>query len=280
MKIALVVNFEKEKSVDIAKKTIDIISSKAEILCDENTYNVLKNRCIIISKTPFEECDICIIIGGDGTILHNAKNASLHGKEILGINTGRIGYLAGLEEDELDKLLLLFEEKYNTEERIMLDVYHKTDKGEHKYIAFNDAVISKGSLSRMIDIELFVGEHHIPYRSDGLIMATPTGSTAYSMSAGGPVVDPSVKNIIITPICPYSYFTRSLVLPSQTEISVSVDLKDEREAFLNIDGEIAVKISNGETVKITQSATKVKLINLKFNNIYNCLERVTGGYSK
>ena len=100
------------------------------------------------------------------------------------------------------------------------------------------------------------------------------------MSAGGPVVDPSVKNIIITPICPYSYFTRSLVLPSQTEISVRVDLKDEREAFLNIDGEIAVKISNGETVKITQSATKVKLINLKFNNIYNCLERVTGGYSK
>ena len=85
MKIALVVNFEKDKSVDIAKKTIDMISSKAEILCDENTYNVLKNRCIIISKTPFEECDICIIIGGDGTILHNAKNASLHGKEILGI---------------------------------------------------------------------------------------------------------------------------------------------------------------------------------------------------
>jgi len=280
MKIGLIINFEKEIAVSKAKETIDILSKKCDLICDESTYSRLNFSGVSSCANLFDECDICIIIGGDGTILHNAKKAAQYGKAVLGINAGRIGYLAGLGVNELDRLTELLNKNYKTEERIMLDVEHISGNNYEKYTAFNDAVISKGSLSRMIDIELLVGGHNLNYRADGLIIATPTGSTAYSMSAGGPVLDPLVENMVITPICPYSHFTRSIVLPSFEPVSTKVDASENKEAYLTVDGEVAVRILNGDIVNVNQSDTKVKLINLRRDNKYNFLERITGGCYK
>ena len=227
----------------------------------------------MVCDDVFSLCDILIIIGGDGTIIHNAKLAAVASKPVLGVNTGRIGYLAGVESSDLNAISSLFCGGYKIEERIMLEITHLKDNEKNDYIAFNDAVISKGNLSRLIDINLNLEGTNIKYRADGLILATPTGSTAYSMSAGGPVVHPLVENIVVTPICPYSYFTKSLVLPKDTEISVSVDAIENKQAYLTIDGEIAVEINPNDEISAKICETKVKLININSESIYNCLER-------
>ncbi len=280
MKIGLIVNFEKDTSLRISQKVVEFLETKVELFCDINTYDILGDESLKVTDKIFEVSDFCIIIGGDGTIIHNAKMASLKGKPVLGINAGRIGFLSGLEAEELHKLNLIIEDNFDIEERIMLDVKHISDGSVKNFIAFNDAVITKGSISRMLDIKCRIDNRDLKYRSDGLIIATPTGSTAYSMSAGGAVVDPTLENMIVTPICPYTYFTRSIVLPASKELFIQTEADDKKEAFLTIDGEVAVKLMSSDKISVSLSNTKVKLIKLKNDSIYDCLEKITGGLSK
>lgn len=280
MKIGFIVNFEKESALEIAKKAIDILKFKADLFCDAFAFKKLACDGVFSCDNLFEISDICIVVGGDGTIIHNAKLAAINGKPVLGINAGRIGFLSGLEADELEKLNSLIGGELNIEERIMLDIVHTSNNSVSRFTAFNDAVITKGNISRMIDIECNIDEHSLKYRSDGLIFATPTGSTAYSMSAGGPIVDPILENTIVTPICPYAYFTRPIVLPASKQLYIKVESDDIKEAYLTVDGEVAVKISSDDVIKISLSETKVKLINLRKDSIYNCLEKLTGGCCK
>ncbi len=140
--------------------------------------------------------------------------------------------------------------------------------GAKEYTAFNDVVLSKGALSRMTDIELSVDEHILRYRADGLIVATPTGSTAYSLSAGGPVVEPSVGNILVTPICPYEFIKKPIILPSEARLSVAADTDGDREFFLTVDGEIAVKIEKTDRVYIKKSNKTVKLIKYRAESFF------------
>ncbi len=280
MKIGFIINFEKNPALDIAMKAIEVLKNKAELFCDSSAFEKLSCDDVAACDNLFEQCDICIIIGGDGTIIHNAKLAAFEGKPVLGINAGRIGFLSGLEANELHKLNNLICGELNVEERIMLDIVHQSNDSVSKFTAFNDAVITKGNISRMIDIECVIDEHSLKYRSDGLIFATPTGSTAYSMSAGGPIVDPILENTVVTPICPYAYFTRPIVLPACKELFVRTESDDQKEAYLTVDGEVAVKLSSKDKLNISLSKTKVKLINLRKDSIYNCLEKLTGGCCK
>ncbi len=222
-----------------------------------------------------QACDAVIALGGDGTIIHCAKRAAAFGKPVLGINCGRLGFMAGLELDELDELDRLILGDYDKEYRMMLDVSVSDGEREYRYSALNEAVISRGPLSRMIEIG--VSNHGVPlsaYKADGVIVATPTGSTAYSLSAGGPVVDPSLDCLLLTPICPHSLHTRPYLFNEDADLTVvPCTYEDGPSVFVTVDGEEAIAVPKGGMVRITRSNTRASLIKLREQSFYQVLDR-------
>ncbi len=210
-------------------------------------------------------CDIVLALGGDGTIIHAAKSAAKSGKRTLGINCGHLGYTAGLETDELEMLGALKTGEYTIDRRMMLKV--KTDSGE--FLGINEAVITKGALSRMLSIRAKVGSSSMDYSSDGLIIATPTGSTAYSLSAGGAVIDPTLDALAITPICTHSFFRSPIVVGAEQPIEVTVCCN--REAYLTVDGDEAIPIKQNERVIISKADICVELIRIKTDGFLKTL---------
>lgn len=278
MKIAIIPNLDKINARDTVSGIIDVlkcINIYALLPIEIGAGNTF--GCKTCPEADiYEEADIVIAVGGDGTIIRTAKRAAEHGKLVLGVNSGRIGFMAGLEQSELEYLKKLKTGDYDTENRMLLDaklINTVTNEILGEYHCLNDAVISKGALSRIMDITLDCNSELIQYRSDGLIVATPTGSTAYSMSAGGPVVDPSVEGMIITPICPHSFFARSILLNADSKIIVSADNPPDTKAYLTVDGEEAFELKHGYAVKITKSDLSVRLIKLKKDSFYRTLSR-------
>ncbi len=215
-----------------------------------------------------EECDFVIAVGGDGTILHVAKKAALCNKAVLGINSGRVGYMAGLEADELELLSLLKTGDFRLENRMLLDVAVKSGENESNHLALNEVVVSRGGAARIIDINLSVnGEEPIKYGADGIIISTPTGSTAYSLSAGGPVMAPDIEGMILTPICPHSLDSRSLILSADTNLCIDGKCRNGGEVFCSVDGELPIDITNG-MITVKKSNTIVNLIRIKNDPFY------------
>lgn len=261
MKAIIIPNLEKEGAANIlAKVRIALAENNIE-------YNISE------SLDNLSGIDIIITIGGDGTIIHAAKAGAEHNIPILGINAGRIGYLANISPHELSLLSALNKGTYETEERMLLEV----TLGDQKYYCLNEAVISKGSLSRMIDIKLSVDGCPISYRADGLIAATPTGSTAYSMSAGGPVVDPSLGLFLITPICSNSLFDRPIILSENSVLEVLTECPQNTEAYLTIDGEKSIKIMPQQALTIKKAPYTAKLIKIKNSSFYETLSEKMRG---
>ena len=227
----------------------------------------------------YAEADLMVVLGGDGTILETARRAAMRQTPILGINLGRVGYMAELEIAEIDLLeKLFFENKnqptYTLERRSMLHVELLGVGGEIRSTAYglNDAVITNGSIARIVDVELF--ENGVPVttcRSDGLIVATPTGSTAYSMSAGGPVADPRVKCFCVTPICPHSLATRPMIFPDTATLEIKNVCQREKMLYLTVDGRTNCELYRGESVRITKSSMETCLIRLKECSFYHRL---------
>ncbi len=230
----------------------------------------------------YARADILAVLGGDGTILEASRRAAINKTPILGINMGRLGYMTELELDEIKLLQKLFEGNYGIDERSMLAVTMLDVNGQKKLSSFalNDAVISNGSIARIVDLELAEGGAEVStYRADGLIIATPTGSTAYSMAAGGPITDPRLKCFCVTPICPHSLTARPLIFPDSAVLDVKNICERERNLFLTIDGRINYELFRGEVVRITKSDKTTQLITLKERGFYNILsQKMTGGH--
>ncbi|MBR2152696.1 MAG: NAD(+)/NADH kinase [Clostridia bacterium] len=226
---------------------------------------------INIEPIPYEEiaeCDFVIAVGGDGTILHVAKNAALYGKAVLGINSGRIGYMAGLEADELELLSNLKTGDFRLEKRMLLDINVKTDENESSHLALNEVVVSRGGAARIIDINLSVnGEAPIEYGADGIIVSTPTGSTAYSLSAGGPVMAPDIEGMILTPICPHSLDSRSVIFSADTQLKIDGECRSGGDVYCSVDGEMPINVTNG-SITVKKSNTVVNLIRIKNDPFY------------
>ncbi|MBQ9080787.1 MAG: NAD(+)/NADH kinase [Clostridia bacterium] len=227
---------------------------------------------------PLEEvysrADILVVLGGDGSILEAARRAAITKTPILGINLGRLGYMAELEMDELRLISRLFDGSFSIDERSMLGVTMIDNKGQKKLSSFalNDAVVSGGSVARMVDIELLAGSEHVTtYRADGLIIATPTGSTAYSMSAGGAICDPALNCFCVTPICPHSLAARPLIFPDSATLEVRNICDREKNLFLTIDGRTNYELFRGEVVRITKSDKTTRLITLRDRSFYGTL---------
>lgn len=220
-----------------------------------------------VRSGSFEEliaaCDVIVTVGGDGTILHCAKHAMEYSKPILGVNTGRLGYLAQLEPNETELLCRLAQEEYTIQHRMLLSV--SIEGRAERYDALNDVVISKGDLSRMVDLEIIGdGNSMGGYRADGLILSTPTGSTAYSLSAGGPIVHPAIETIIVTPVCPHSLNDRSVLLPAQMELTVrSRFVNSPDNVVISVDGELVASLDKNSVVHIRRADKTVQFISLR-----------------
>ena len=219
-----------------------------------------------------ESCDLIVAVGGDGTIIHTAKHASVAGKPILGVNLGRLGFLAGVEKDELHKLKALFTGDYRVRRLMMLSVTVHSVKGDTTYRALNDAVVS-GAQSRIYDFGFSVdGSKLYKFRADGLILATPAGSTAYSLSAGGPVVDPESECVIFTPICPHALFNRSTLFCADKTITVSTDSDYSGEVYLTIDGGAPIRIHKTDTVSVSRSTYYTELSQTDDRTFYGIVD--------
>lgn len=232
--------------------------------------------------TLLNEADVVIAVGGDGTIIHAAKLAAEVGKPILGINSGYLGFTAGLELDDICKVTKLADNDFPIEKRMLLDVTVTDENGSEKLSchAMNDAVISRGTLAKIID--LCVTENGRPalnYRVDGLIVSTPTGSTAYALSAGGPAISPGISCLEVTPICPHALTSRTIIFSDNSELSISVGSKHdnsgsstENEVYLTVDGEISCRIESTDRVYIKKSSVYayfISLNELSFSEILN-----------
>ncbi len=215
--------------------------------------------------------DLVICFGGDGTILHMAKAATRRGIPIMGVNIGTMGFMAELESTELDKLKNLATGDYTLDKRMMLDVTVQRDRDILFHdISLNDVAVTKGAIARIVHLSVKCdGVQAIECGGDGVIIATPTGSTAYSLSAGGPIVEPEAKNILITPICAHDVASRCIVASDQRIVTVEMVHNARRNAYLSVDGGKAVRLNMGDVATIRKSNLETKLIRLKDRSFYD-----------
>lgn len=214
-------------------------------------------------------------MGGDGTILHSSKIATEHGLPILGVNIGTMGFIAELEASEMELLRKIPQGDYTVEPRTMLDVsvvsgkqtlFHET--------ALNDAVITKGAIARVVQLSITCdGVEATSFSGDGVILCTPTGSTAYSMSAGGPIVEPSAKNFLITPICAHAMLAKSIVVAPDRVIAVRVGKVGRHNAFLSVDGGRAFRLNVGDEIVVKSSQKVTRLVRLKDISFFEILNK-------
>ena len=272
MLVAVIPNLDKRGSSETVEKMSSFFKE-----CNITAYLPDDICCAGYEHAPIDElykiADVIITIGGDGTIMRFAKRAALDGKPVLGINAGRVGYLANIEQNEYSLLSKLGTGEYTIEERMMLNVTIKENGNViGEYEALNDAVISSGYLSRIIDVTASVdGGDVITYHADGLIAATPTGSTAYSMSAGGPVIDPTMKCVCLTPICSHSLAAKPILIGAHKEIKLKAYSKKRTDICLSVDGRKVANIKPFTEIYITQSKNAVKLVRINERSFYKTL---------
>ena len=221
---------------------------------------------------PGEPYDLVVVLGGDGTLLSVARSVYPN-VPILGVNLGRLGFLTELSRAELyPSLVRLLAGQYELEERSLFDVsVVRGKKVRDRFRAFNDAVITKSALAQIIELELRVdGSLMARYRSDGLIISTPNGSTAYNLSAGGPIVYPALPVAVLTPICPHTLSMRPIVVPDSKAVQVILHTRST-EVYLTVDGQEGVEIDHRDIVEVKRSATTAQLVRLNPRTFYDNL---------
>ncbi len=242
-------------------------SLEREILCCFGDY--IRERVSFVGDEEFYSSpDVLIVLGGDGSILKAARRCAGGNVPILGINLGRIGYMAELEIDELSLLDRIADGDYRIENRMMLEA----DISGEKLYALNEAVVGGASIFRIVEIELYCDGNMVNhYRADGLIASTPTGSTAYSMSAGGAVVDPRMDAMIVTPICSHSLNATPLVFSAESELIMKNVTEREEKLYLNVDGCEMRTLTYGDIVTLRKGDKSVGFIRIKDGGFYQVL---------
>lgn len=239
----------------------------------DKTFELPKDLSFYKLDRELPNEDLVICFGGDGTILHMAKAATKHGIPILGVNIGTMGFMAELESDEMDKLKQIASGDYTIDRRMMLDVTVRRDRDVlYRDICLNDIAITKGAVARIVHLSVRCdGVQAMECGGDGIIIATPTGSTAYNLSAGGPIVEPEAKNMMITPICAHDMVSRCIVTSDKRVITVALVRNARRNAFLSVDGGKAVRLNMGDITTIRKSNMETKLLRLKERSFFDVL---------
>jgi NAD+ kinase len=277
MTLGIVANLSKSAVLDILpefirklyEKRIPVVVTK-DIESKLELTNLHLKTCT--SNELGQHCGMVIAFGGDGTILSAAKAVSPTEIPILGVNVGRFGFLAEISVDELyEKLDQLVAGDYLIEDRMAIETTITKDLDKHCYFAFNDVVLEKGGFSRTILIETYINEEYLnTYNADGLLICTPTGSTAYSLSAGGPLLTPDMKALVINPICPHSLSQRPLVIRDDKVVQFKA-WSEKREMLLSVDGQSVLRVTEDHLIQVKKAAKSVKLVKCSGNSFYHVL---------
>ena len=257
-------------------KTVGIIVKPNHAEADETARELsvwLGERGIAAKQKDFENVDLAVVLGGDGTMISAARALSDLDVPVLGINYGSLGYLTEFRIEELyDALENVLKGDYQIDKRVTLDVTHiRSDRELSKNRVLNDVVINKAALARIINIEATLDGLYVnDFRADGLIVSTPTGSTAYNLSAGGPIVFPSMNAVVITPICPFTLSNRPIVVPDTAEILLRLKT-DNEDVALTLDGQIGFELTTEDVIKVTKSETTLNLIKPPNRNYFSVL---------
>ena len=277
MKVILTPNPYRDKNFQTVRNAVEVLKSAGlnPRVClpfdIDRSYELPKDIRFHRLDREIGNAEMVICFGGDGTILHMAKAATKRDIPILGVNIGTMGFMAELESSELDKLALLADGKYKLDNRMMLDVTIQRDRDIiYHDICLNDVVITKGAVARIVHLQVKCdGVCAMESGGDGVIISTPTGSTAYSFSAGGPIVEPDARNIIITPICAHEVGSRCIVASDRRTVTVEMVHNARRNAYLSADGGRAVRLNMGDVAIVKKSKLETKLVRLKDRSFYD-----------
>lgn len=260
MTVLVIPNLQKEKAKEITLQALALLQQNHVRVCMENALQPCFGACEPVEfctlEQGFSACDSVITIGGDGTILRAARQGMAYHKPILGINVGRLGFLATVEPNELHKLQLFIDGRCRTDKRSVL--HGCTLQDGKNYMALNDLVIKRTTPMQAMDIQIFCDD--IPVNSfygDGVVIATPTGSTAYSLSAGGPILDAKIAGTVVTPLCAHSMKSPPMVFSAERKLRVEVDCDD---ALLGCDGAVVSRLEQGDKVEITCAKDCITLV--------------------
>ena len=263
------------RAIELATSTIERLEKAGhQIVMDRATASSLEQRGSGGSYEKHElgsEAELVVTFGGDGTLLSIARHAP-RDTPIIGVNMGTLGFLTEIRTDELDDVLdMALEGRAPIEPRNTLDVTVQNPRSKDSYRVLNDAVVNKGALARIIDIHVEVdGKFVTVFRADGLIISTPTGSTAYNLSAGGPIIYPTLDAIVVTPICPHTLTNRPIVLPDSSEVTLRFQ-KTREEIFLTLDGQQAIPVDEDDTVYVKKSDRTVALVQSPTKDYFDVL---------
>ena len=239
----------------------------------DRTYELPKDLRFSRLDREIHSADMIICFGGDGTILHMAKTATRANLPILGVNIGTMGFMAELENTELDQLKRLAKGDYTIDSRMMLDVVVQRDRDIIFHdLCLNDVAITKGAVARIVHLRVDCdGVQALECGGDGVLISTPTGSTGYSLSAGGPIVEPDARSILINPICAHDIVSRCIVASDKRIITAQLSKNARRNAFLSVDGGRALKLNMGDVATVRKSKLETKLVRLKDRSFYDVI---------
>lgn len=281
-RIGIIAKQNKPEAVTITGRLVEWLQPKGvEVYIEEEIEKSLRPNLTAPFLNPVKReeipshAEMIIVLGGDGTLLSVARLVGSHEVPILGVNLGGLGFLTEITLEELYRVLeRVIQGDFVTDERV---VFHAAviRRGERlaEFIVLNDAVINKGALARIIDLETTInGEYLTTFKSDGLIISTPTGSTAYNLSAGGPIVYPSLHCIIITPICPHTLTNRPIVIPDDVEVRAILKSR-QQEVILTLDGQQGFVLEFGDVVEVKKAEGKILLIKSPYRHYFEVLRK-------
>ncbi len=276
-KILLIPNLNKDPSLEFTKEVVkEVLKYEKTVILSEELKSILSLEEVkyLPEKDLFKEADLVVPLGGDGTILSASKNAAFYSVPVMGINIGHLGFLTQAERGDLSVFGEVFSGNYEITESMLLDVsVISEEKVIKNYLAFNDAVI-RGSYSKMVTLSISIDNTGMnEFVADGAIFSTATGSTAYSMSAGGPIVHPKLKCMIVTPICPHTLNLRSVVVPPESEICAKTVPPYRCDAMLTVDGEKVHTLKKDDYVIVKKSDMATKLLSVPEKNFFDVVRQ-------
>ncbi len=272
--IGIMPHTRKPAAIELSRNLIVYFAERdADVWLEHGTASILGHPMLGRPLQELKNLDVLLVLGGDGAMLNAARLVSGLDVPLLGVNMGHLGFLTELEKDDVFSALdNLFDGQYTVEERMFIDsqVYRENSEAA-SYRALNDVVITRGTFARIIRLRTYVdGNHVIDYMADGIIVATPTGSTAYALSAGGPILDPLLDSISITPICPHTLAARAVLVRPQSEVTILVEAAHE-DVMLTVDGQLGFRLQSHDRVTMQQSPVKAKFVKLRGRNFFQIL---------
>lgn len=280
-KAYVITNPQKDYDLKIVK-TVRKLLEKNHIVCTTNEIRLESNHDSMYSTNPEDvdkDTDCIFVIGGDGTLIQAARDLKFLDIPMIGINLGHLGYLAEIEQDKIEeRLMMIMQGQYKIESRIMLNgSVYRNGTLIHEDIALNDIVLSRSGNLRIIDFKVYVNNEYLNlYSADGLIVATPTGSTAYNLSAGGPVLEPGAGIMVITPICPHTLWSGSIVLSADSKVTIEICKNrhiDDNMATVHFDGNNTFVLDEGDIIEIDKSSLTTKIMKLNTMSFVEVLHK-------